>query len=342
MKLLINKAFQVLSFSLSIFYIFFTAIGKHRIGIYEIRKGSLFNRSPDLRVFHDMESILCEHLVIFRRHSSVLEHILDFLRGDFSCNATLIFSNFKLLKTISKICNLSVLVAIDDYRVLEQLRFLSNDSGVCLIGVQHGNIWNVNGPQFSEFPFDYYSVWSNYFAKKHSNLVKAADCRYLSSKKFSVTNFSRAKVNISKEKLRLLIVDDDHHESNHFDEVGVNLIKEGWSVTIRKKLGNNSETFVEQIKGYDILIGSASTCLVEAPFYGALPVWLETECELASYFVPDQLAIPFKTFLAISKSNNRTEIYENFLSQLEKLHFDQDVKIATDRSIDNEIRQLIK
>ena len=309
--------------------------------MYEIRKGTLFSRNHDFRVFNDMEKVLLENPVIFRRHRSVLEHILDFCRGDFSCNTTLIFSNFKLLKILSKICNLSVLVAIDDYRVLEQLHFLSKHFGVSLIGVQHGNIWDVNGPQFREFPFDYYSVWSNYFARKYADLAKTNDCTYLSSRKFSVTNFSRAKARISKQQLRLLIVDDDHHGSSHFDVAGTNLIKEGWSVTIRRKLDNNSDTLIEQVKDYDVLIGSASTCLIEAPFYGALPVWLETPNELGTQFVSEKLVIPLTEFLKISKQPNRSVTFTNFLINLEKLHFGQDGGIDLSKDLRDELHSLI-
>ena len=166
MKLLINKAFQVLSFSLSIFYIIFTAIGKQRIGIYEIRKGSLFNRSPDLRVFHDMESILCENKIIFRRYHSVLEHIFDFFQGNPSINASLFFPNLKFLRVIAKLSNLSVLVAIDDYRVLEQLHIISEITGKRLIGVQHAHIKEAIGPKYRKFPFSYLHSMVKLFCPK--------------------------------------------------------------------------------------------------------------------------------------------------------------------------------
>ena len=180
-------------------YLICLAFGKPRIGIYEIRKGGLLKRNQDFRVLDDMGEVLSERAILFRRHQSALEHILDFCRGEPCCNATLAFASDRRLNAMCKICNLSVLVAIDDYRVLKQLHTMSQITGVRLIGVQHAHLKEATGKQYRKFPFDIFVVWSDYYARKYADFVEPATSTYLLSEKFSCKNFCKAKSKMSKK-----------------------------------------------------------------------------------------------------------------------------------------------
>ena len=247
-----------------------------------------------------------------------------------------------VIEKILKVLKIDKFVIISFSSRSAPLSIAAKSSGIKTIGIMHG----LQQKEDSVYEFmesynhsnkigcDKYGVWSPHYLayfKKYSKISHTDDFEY-SGLLRPVKNFCKKKFKrLNPEKVKVLLISEPsvsvdeiipYIESlNKYNdiEIGIKIrpmYQDMFFEDLKKKLPivNSYKVYdgkiEDAVKGYDVLLGSNSTAVIEASLYGKLSILLNT-VKFGDYFEIDSL-FPRQNLLV----NNPESLHENILFRI--------------------------
>ena len=201
--------------------------------------------------------------------------------------------------------NIKKILMIDDYRVVNIFSKLSKELDIYLILYMHGKITRFDKIT-PNLRFSKYLVWSEYFKK---NILYSSPINIKNNNIVITGNPNLKKFDIQSNFLNsILILDEDYVSFKKIKQYLLEIVKlKSFKLFIKKKitrdLPNDYESFCKDnfisilneenlsfcIKKYNInvIIAFSSTGLLEASYYGVLPIKLKDKNIEFNQFVKD-------------------------------------------------------
>jgi hypothetical protein len=300
--------------------------------IVEFRKGEIDRRSaPYINAIDLNKSInfiripnlnICSFKTFAKTPNSVS---FTFIERIFKNKSSL----YKLFYKIFIYLNIQKILMIDDHRVTNFFSKLSEQLNIYLILYMHGKISRYD-KLIKHLKFSKYLVWSEYFKK---NILKSNSSSTQNDiiitgnpnlKKFTANNGPMNSI---------LILDEDYVLFKNIKPYLLELIKlKNYKLFLKKKITRNlpgdyilfcKENFISIVNEESLLlclrkykvsaiIAFSSTGLLEASYYGVLPIKLKDNNTEFNQFVEERLvyeaSYPKKLSIILNKSFNQNRI----------------------------------